>query len=503
MAECVSDHSCGCLGGPGSEDVTSNPELPTRILEIIITTPGPPSLQLIESRGMRSRYAALSHCWGPRNKQPLRTTKATYAQHLAGIAAADLPKTFREATRVAQAVGLRYIWIDSLCIIQDDRADWAAEAPRMGPLYGRAAIVIAASGATDSTQGCFLPRLSPPELKIPYPATAGEGGGQEAHVVLRVKLPSSQADPIYSPLGKRGWVLQEWLLARRLVHYSGAGLTWTCQRVEDMSEAGMHESRTWAEKDMTWDSVIERFTIRQLTVLSDKTVAVQGLADSMQRNRQKGDAYHHGVWTADMPQQLLWVGAQTTRPKELGNIVPSWSWASTDGRCMTLSKRRMPWEPKPATTVALENGGRELVVGCRRARRCALKRWKELTWDIVREEAPFSNAYAPTSIMNLLRFHFSQKMTYLMLDEDTGETVGVAMLDDDGAAGDRIQGCSIAVLMREVRGEHDNQPELTSVSLVLQEVASSVGGTYKRLGVGFVVDEAWIQGGTEAVFRIC
>ncbi|KAK3903004.1 heterokaryon incompatibility protein-domain-containing protein [Staphylotrichum tortipilum] len=496
MTECVSDHNCGCLEGSSGEDVTADPELPTRILEIS-TSPGPLSLRLIEPRGMRGRYAALSHCWGPPDKQPLRTTKATYAQHLAGIAATELPKTFREATRVARAVGLRYLWIDSLCIIQDDRADWTNEAPRMGPLYGKAALVIAASGATDSTQGCFLPRRCPgPELRIPYPGT--EESGQEAHVVLQVTLPYTKGSPIFSPLGKRGWVLQEWLLARRLVHYSAAGMTWTCQRVEDMSEAGIHSSRTWVERDMTWDNVIEHFTIRHLTVVADKTMAVQGLADSMRRNRET-DAYHHGMWTADMPQQLLWVGNRTTRPKELENV-PTWSWASTDGHCLTLSKRRLPWEPKPAT-LAMEKGGRELVLGCR-SKRCALKKWKELTWQVVKEEAPLSDAYAPLSLTNILRAHFSQKMTYLMLDKETRKTVGVAMLDDEKAAGDHVQDCSVAFLMGEVRGERDTQPALTSVSLVLQEVTSSSKGTYKRLGVGLVVDEAWIRGGTEEIFRI-
>ncbi len=498
MGECVSNHRCGRLKPGDEEDGTEHPELPTRILEILADDSGSMVVRLIVSEGRHGRYAALSHSWGPPDKQPLRTTKATYDQHLSGIPAADLPKTFREAARVAYVVGLRYLWIDSLCIIQDDRDDWASEAPRMGPLYGRAALVIAASGATNSTEGCFLPRWSPrASLRIPYPAAAE--GEQESHVVLQVRLPHTWIDPVFSPLGKRGWVLQEWMLARRLVHYTPAGMTWSCKQVQQMTEDGIHNGSTSGYDDQTWDGIIDSYTIRQLTFLSDKVIAVQGLADSMQWDPEK-DSYHHGMWTSDMPQQLLWIGTHTTRPKELEGI-PSWSWASTDGRCLTLSQRQFSWEPLPAT-LAVENG-RTLVMRCQ-ARRCSLKRWKEFHWKVAEQEEPLSRAAAPGTIMFNLPVHYTRKMAYLMIDEETEKAVGIAMLEDEAKAGEHVRGCSNAFLMKEIRAEYHKQPAVTSFSLVLQEAGQSddAGVVHKRLGVGFVVDEDWIQGGTEQTFRV-
>ncbi|RYP66435.1 hypothetical protein DL769_006036 [Monosporascus sp. CRB-8-3] len=494
VAECVSNHNCGRSKGADREDVTTNPELPNRILDIGTDDSGSMVVRLVESRGMHGSYAALSHCWGPPDKQPLRTTKATYSQHLAGIAASGLPKTFREAAQITQAVGLRYIWIDSLCIIQDDRDDWSREAPRMGPLYGKAYLVIAASGATNSTEGCFVPQRPPgPSLQIPY---LSAGGGQESHVVLQVRQSYTALSPVFSPLGKRGWVLQEWKLARRLVHYTAAGMTWSCKQVQDMGEDGMHSTGTSQDDELVWDGIIESYTIRQLTYLSDKIVAVQGLAEAMQRSLENA-AYHHGMWTSDMPQQLFWIGTHTRRPKELQHI-PSWSWASTDGRCLTLSHRKLSWETLQAT-FAVEKG-RELVVSCR-SKGCSLKRWKEFSHLAV-TEPPLSKASVPGSVMYDLPIHYTRKMTHLMLDEDTEEVVGIAMLDDVEAAGERVQDCISAFFMKEVRQGNQTQAHcLTYFSLVLQSVGSS-SRVYRRLGVGFAVDEDWVHGGTEQTFRI-
>ncbi|KAK3903871.1 heterokaryon incompatibility protein-domain-containing protein, partial [Staphylotrichum tortipilum] len=493
MAECISNHSCGCPnGGASREDETANPALPTRILDISTDSSGSMTVRLVESHKIRGRYAALSHCWGPPDKQPLRTTKALYGQHLIGIPVSDLPKTFQEAARIAQATGLRYLWIDSLCIIQDDRDDWNREAPRMGPLYGKASLVIAASGATNSTEGCFVPRSLPGRsLRIPYPSAGGGG-----HIVLQVRPPYAAAmNPVFSPLGRRGWVLQEWMLARRLVHYTAAGMTWSCKEVQNMVEDGLHMTTTTPGGDeLNWDDIIEAYTTRQLTLLSDKTVAVQGLAEAMQR---PDATYHHGMWTSDMPQQLFWIGTHTTRPEELRDF-PSWSWASTDGRCLTLSQRKLSWETLPAV-LEVEGDGRELAVSCR-ARRCSLKQWQEFSHRAV-TEPPLARAAAAGSIMQTLPIHYTGKMTHSMLDDDTGAVVGIAMLDDVDAAGECVQDCVSAFLMKEVR-QNNSQTEqagLTSCSLVLQSVGP---GVHRRLGVGFVVDEDWVQGAIKQALRI-
>jgi hypothetical protein len=146
--ECVTGHeecrSPRSSGGTGKEEETK-PELPTRIIDVGIDADGP-AVRLVETKGRQEHYVALSHCWGPPTKRPLCTTKATFLQHLAGIPVSSLPKTFRDAVAITRLLHLRYLWIDSLCIIQDDRKDWSVEAPRIGTVYSKAYLVIAASG---------------------------------------------------------------------------------------------------------------------------------------------------------------------------------------------------------------------------------------------------------------------------------------------------------------------------------------------------------------------
>ncbi|KAF2122363.1 heterokaryon incompatibility protein-domain-containing protein, partial [Lophiotrema nucula] len=125
--------------------------LPTRVLDI-----SEDEVRLYISRGEDEKYAALSHCWGP--DPPIKTLKSNFSSHLRGICFERLPNTFRQAIQVARELSLKYIWIDSLCIIQDDKSDWEKEAIKMGSVYEGAEITIAATGSTNAHDGCFIPR---------------------------------------------------------------------------------------------------------------------------------------------------------------------------------------------------------------------------------------------------------------------------------------------------------------------------------------------------------
>ena len=100
---------------------------------------------------------------------------------------------------------MRYLWVDSLRIVQDDVNDWSREAPRMGDIYHNADLVIAASAARDSSEGCFLERLPPgPSLDVPY---FRENGTQDGHFQLNMYTEQYHQGPDEQPLGRRGWVL--------------------------------------------------------------------------------------------------------------------------------------------------------------------------------------------------------------------------------------------------------------------------------------------------------
>lgn len=126
LNECDSSHQ-SCVS-------TSNVPLPTRVLFLSRNT-NLLTIKLIESQGMTGSYCALSHCWDPPEKRPLHTTRGILPRHLVNIPFAELPLTFQEAAQLALGIGICYLWIDSLCIIQGDTNDWHSEAKAMRNIY--------------------------------------------------------------------------------------------------------------------------------------------------------------------------------------------------------------------------------------------------------------------------------------------------------------------------------------------------------------------------------
>ena len=124
LGECVNNHKfCGATA--------KEPLLPTRVIDVGSAHVNP---KLHISRPHeRAAYCALSHCWGPIDPSAPRlvTTRDNIEQHCIQIVFESLPKTFRESVEVVRALGIKYLWIDSLCIIQGDAADWAHQATLM------------------------------------------------------------------------------------------------------------------------------------------------------------------------------------------------------------------------------------------------------------------------------------------------------------------------------------------------------------------------------------
>jgi hypothetical protein len=129
--------------------------LPTHVIDVG-PRDGSVEPRLLESNGSSGNWVALSHCWGPPEHQPYRTIRENVERHRRAILMEQLPKTFIDAIEIVRNLGLRYVWIDSLCIIQDDKGDWRREAGKMGLIYERAVFTIAACHAWDLRYRCFL-----------------------------------------------------------------------------------------------------------------------------------------------------------------------------------------------------------------------------------------------------------------------------------------------------------------------------------------------------------
>lgn len=129
---------------------------PTRLVDIG-TTSDRTAVKLIETakEQLEGPYVTLSHCWGNARlvTQLVQDNKATFLAELP-----HLPRTFEDVLVATKQLGARYIWIDSLCIVQDDEADWAKESMLMASVYRNALCNIAATGAEDSQGGLFHQR---------------------------------------------------------------------------------------------------------------------------------------------------------------------------------------------------------------------------------------------------------------------------------------------------------------------------------------------------------
>ncbi|KAF1998879.1 HET-domain-containing protein [Amniculicola lignicola CBS 123094] len=205
------------------------PWAPTRLLDI--GTPGNEYIRLVEQDEdlfSNQPYATVSHCWG--RTRLITTRMSNIYSHCKKIPYQELPKSFKDAIRIARYFQLRYLWIDSLCIVQDSWEDWAREAALMSNVYRYAYINIAVTGAAEATEGCFWERhpqaVKPTEFSVQWDKCE-ETESKRYQVVPDHHI---WAQKLFNePLNQRSWVLQERILAPRVLHFSHEQLFWECR----------------------------------------------------------------------------------------------------------------------------------------------------------------------------------------------------------------------------------------------------------------------------------
>lgn len=350
---------------------------PTRLIDVGLGISSSSSVYLrVMDPAETGRWVALSHCWGTHTNH-LKTTTANFEDRQSGIALADLPATFQDAVEVTRELGLQYLWIDSLCILQDKREDWVHESSLMHAYYRDSTLTIAADCAAGDEEGFLHRDRNSRSEVIRFPIqskallTESESSAMfenKLHVLLTTKdanvltasIPTRGGRPINEkePLHTRGWTLQEHILSPRTIHYTSRELRWSCQRyvsVESHRDItfrdlkhhflcptqvtytasapwSMHGSGTWSfEHDDSsyrhWYRLLEDYVHRNLTLASDKLPAISGLAREV--HLQTGSQYMAGIWRRDIHRGLLWALHECGRLPETWRA-PSWSWASLD-----------------------------------------------------------------------------------------------------------------------------------------------------------------------------
>ncbi|KAK4176541.1 heterokaryon incompatibility protein-domain-containing protein [Triangularia setosa] len=363
------------------------PFQPTRL--IAVGTVDHPKLHIMNTKTdlfeiPDRKYIALSHCWGGNIACKLTTSRHRFMRHY--ITESTLPLNFRHAIAITRQLEIPYLWIDSLCILQDSPADWAAESPTMGQVFTHAYCVLAATASSDSTGGCFRHRsLSWVEQNIMTSAKkrcyVSNPPPLRALFYWRVEQ---------SPLTNRAWAFQERLLARRVIHFCEDVVLFECNTLQasELHVNGVRYDSTpymvrdgrlvnWIEtiKSLTqttgegtnsqegravrgirgaldvlqrlgpvekqrfgekvefwkrWYEIVSVYSKGQLTRQTDRLVALAGVAELVQQ-RGKVD-YLAGLWDSELlALGLLWVVKGVEERQEM-YCAPSWSWASVSGR---------------------------------------------------------------------------------------------------------------------------------------------------------------------------
>ncbi len=266
----------------------------------------------------------------------------------AGILVQDLPKTFREAVQVATALGYTYIWIDSLCIIQDSKDDWEKESPTMHQVYGGAVFNIAATASSDCDGGLFRPRYKP-EFGQTIVSLGFDGfptieAVLSSHALDR-SLSYKDTQNLVGLLLDRGWVVQERITAKRVIHFGPGGIWFECSVTQacekfpiavssNLMDLKQQSILNLAKGDNTidkWVKIVEKFSSSSLTFDKDKLVALSGLAKIFRDST--GYRYLAGIFDCreKFVHQLSWYGGwlnPAKRPKDFR--APTWSWASVN-----------------------------------------------------------------------------------------------------------------------------------------------------------------------------
>lgn len=378
--------------------------LPARLLRVHRDRPGARTLavQLVHTATLKegTRYSALSHCWG-RSGLPgsSKTTLATLQEFQRGIRFEGLSKNFQDAALVTSTLGLEYLWVDALCIIQDSKRDWETESAKMGSIYANAYVTIAADGAKDSNGGLFLDLATEEAYSL-----SGH------RIALRLGH-AHRSEVSASGLSKRGWVLQEMILSPRVLHFSRGRMYWQCAASNLLSEDGTLDRRITSDSSEnansaadapypprlrlngkqsfdTWWEWVHEYTKRDLKVPTDRLAAIAGITRYFEQI--VGATPLVGLWRENLHRHILWSSATNnlsgTPAKSVRRLdmlgIPSWSWISACGM--------------------IENHGAD-------------HRW---TWDVIFKQCTVKwSKNELTSAISTAEIHGAGKMTRIRLQE--------------------------------------------------------------------------------------
>ncbi|KAL7947510.1 heterokaryon incompatibility domain-containing protein [Trichoderma barbatum] len=353
LQECFTTHpECQQLQNNNRSSDASLPG-PRRLLHLSGDATHPQvRLQQNSSSSSLVEYAALSYCWG--GDQAVKLKDSIVESWMKDIPYDQFPQTIKDAMQVTMALGLQYLWIDALCIIQDSNQDKAEQISRMAEIYEQAYITISAARATAVPEGFLQNRHVAGEKGFRMPFTCQDG--QLSAVILW----QGREPDAWEPIDQRSWCLQESILSPRVLEYGTHSIRWHCARSradesQPRYDGWVGHSKTFAQLSMShpltssidwrgleesykfvqvWQTLVSHYTRRGLGWYQDKLLAISAIARKMSKMTEKH--YIAGLWTEYIGEMLLWHPNHGPDAKEkpcrhATYVAPSWSWASFSG----------------------------------------------------------------------------------------------------------------------------------------------------------------------------
>ncbi|KAI0472522.1 heterokaryon incompatibility protein-domain-containing protein [Xylaria cf. heliscus] len=381
-----------CIAGNGKHEncgkADDPPLLPTRVIDV--GSSDADTHLYISQDGERSHYVALSHCWG--GVVPVMNTTSTMSGFVKGLPS-EMPKTFADAIALTRALGQRYLWIDSFCILQDSVEDWVHESSSMDQVYSRALLTISADAAENSFAGFLDPparNVQKASVVMCEPAPTSTASQVAVHVRRRgdlaFQLPYHDFPPntpcgkyhgeeepiVRSKLSTRAWAFQERLLSPRTLHFGPSEMAWECRglcacecsatnertsRVTSLLKgsialqpmdipSGTPADRVLRTLDHAWKKdIVEEYTRLDISKETDRLSGIAGLATKALTLRV-GDQYMAGMWRQTIKASLPWYTAPRRPSRRLPreSNLPTWSWASVSGQIQHAQVAGTPTE---------------------------------------------------------------------------------------------------------------------------------------------------------------
>lgn len=316
---------------------------PTRLLEV--GRHGDVHIRLVEGEGTRSApYIALTYCWG--GDVSVKTTLANLHDMASGISISTLPQVFQDAIQITRDLGVSYLWIDAMCILQDSPADWELESARMADVYSQAFLTIAAASSTAASQGFIRERPPTREFAVDWISDDGSPTLVKGRLDPTGNFLVSHRPEL--PWSLRGWTLQEHVLSTRVVMFSDIEIQWSCQSSQHCECRGLdnfmhrfiyasiHKMQSPRAVYRYWQNIVASdYSKRELTQGQDKLPALSGIASVV--SKQTGSDYVAGLWADNLIRDLCWYRniypqnlekKPSSLPREYR--APSFSWASIE-----------------------------------------------------------------------------------------------------------------------------------------------------------------------------